>query len=307
MGVPVSGEVSLGDIGSIYIKMQPTNVSLRECTLVTAVGGYYDPQWFGTPYEISSFRGWVGYGYNYNFSAGIIHDFGLNALYPTSTSVIADCAFTSRTGTFVTGTGNGTPTTIDQYTATSPGYMTIPGDSAQKSIRLNDSMKFGGTSNYTIITWFRVSAFSSSFPGIVAAEGRVGSTPIGYAMYLRSTPDFSIIHTRYNASSGSSGNNILTWGSCSIPAFAYNTWYMSAVRFDGSVMSLRLYAGGSGYNASVSYPNPLSTSASWSAFLGLRYNNWFNGRIGYYAVYGSTLTEGMLDTVFTNTRGRYGV
>jgi hypothetical protein len=295
MALPPSGQLSIGDIRT---ELGSSSGSLRA---LSALAG------FSSPDAISEFYGYPG-GYFYPavpFINGF--DFSVNSKYSNSGTAIDDLSTYNWDGTFVTGTGNGTPTTIDQYTATSPGYMTIPGDSAQKSIRLNDSMKFGGTSNYTIITWFRVSAFSSSFPGIVAAEGRVGSTPIGYAMYLRSTPDFSIIHTRYNASSGSSGNNILTWGSCSIPAFAYNTWYMSAVRFDGSVMSLRLYAGGSGYNASVSYPNPLSTSASWSAFLGLRYNNWFNGRIGYYAVYGSTLTEGMLDTVFTNTRGRYGV
>ena len=295
--------MALPSIGSLSISQIRTELGSGSGSLRTlsALAG------FSTPDSISEFYGYPG-GYFYPavpFINGF--DFSVSSKYSNSGTSIDDLSTYNWDGTFVTGTGNGTPTTIDQYTATAPGYMTIPGDSAQKSIRLNDNMKFGGTSNYTIITWFRVSAFSSSFPGIVAAEGRIGSTPIGYSMYLRSSPDFSILHTRFNASSGSSGTCLLTWGSGGIPAFAYDTWYMSAIRFDGSTMQLRLYAGGSGYNGSLSYPNPLSTSASWSAFLGLRYNNWFNGRIGYYAVYGSPLTEAMLDTVFDNTRTRYGV
>lgn len=296
MALPTTGSLSINQIRN------ELGVTTGSLTALSEIAG------FTIPHKISDFYGYEGLGYAYPaVPLANRFDFSVNSKYSNSGTAIDDLSSYNWDGTFVTGTGNGTPTTIDQYTSTFPGYMTIPGDSAQKAIRLNDNMKFPGTSNYTVITWFYVSAFSSSFPGIVAAEGRVGSTPIGYSLYLRSSPDFSIIHTRYNGTSGTGGINILTWGSGSIPAFAYNTWYMSAIRFDGSTMNLRLYAGGSPYSNSASFPYPLSTSTDWSAFIGLRYNNWFNGRIGYYCVYGSTLTEGMLDTIFAATRGRYGV
>lgn len=296
MALPPSGQLSIGDIRT---ELGSSSGSLRA---LSALAG------FSSPDAISEFYGYSN-GYFYPavpFINGF--DFSVSNRYSNSGTSIDDFSTYNWDGTFVTGTGNGTPTTIDQYTATAPGYFTIPGDSPQKAIRLNDNLKFGGTSNYTIITWFYVSAFSSNYPGIVAAEGRSGGQPIGYSMYLRNTPDFSIIHTRYNGTSGSGAINILTWGSGGVPAFAYNTWYMSVVRFDGSNMYLSLWAGGTRYNASfTSFPYPLSTSTDWGAFIGLRYNNWFNGRIGYNAIYGNALTSAMLDTIFDNTRARYGV
>lgn len=295
MPLPTTGSLS---ISQIKTELGSSSNSLRA---LSALAG------FSTPDSISEF---YGYGLGYFYPAVPLinrFDFVVTSKYSNSGTSVDDLSSYNWDGTFVTGTGNGTPTTIDQYTSTFPGYMTIPGDSAQKSIRLDNNMKFAGTSNYTIVTWFRVSAFSSSFPGIVAAEGRSGGQPIGYSMYLRSSPDFSIIHARYSGTSGTGDVNLLTWGSGGIPSFAYNTWYMSAIRFDGSNMALSIYAGGSGYHTGKANAYSLATDSNWGAFIGLRYNNWFNGRIGYYCVYGSPLTTGMLDIIFDNTRSRYGV
>ena len=296
MALPTTGSLSINQIRN------ELGVTTGSLTALSEIAG------FTTPHKISDFYGYEGNGYAYP-AVPLINrfDFVCNNKYSNSGSAIDDLSSYNWDGTFVTGTGNGTATTIDQYTATYPGYFTIPGDSVQKAIKLDNNMKFSGTQAYTVITWFRVSAFSSNYPGIVAAEGRSGSQPIGYSMYLRNTPDFSIIHTRYSGTSGTGDVNILTWGSGGVPAFAYNTWYMSAIRFDGSTMVLDLYTGGSGYHASKGNTYSLATDSAWSAFIGLRYNNWFNGRIGYYCVYGNALTTGMLDTIYAATRGRYGV
>jgi hypothetical protein len=307
MGVPASGQLSLGDL-RIYLGMQPTNISLRECTLVTAVGGYYDPQWFGTPYEISSFYNWVGNGYNYNFASGILHDFGLNAKYPTSTSVIADCAFTTRTGTFVTGTGNGTATNITGYSSTFPANIAINA-SSQYSIKLDNYAKFTGNSPYTAVIWFKVNSFPSNYPGLIAAEGRSGSTPIGWGLYISNAGSpytYNITHSRWNGTSGSGAFNTISWSN-GLPAFSTNKWYMAAARYTGSVNWVELFIDGTRYYQSIGDTNSVTSDASWGAFAGLRYNNWLDGVLGYISIYNSDIGSTGTSAIYEATRIRYGV
>jgi hypothetical protein len=307
MGLPTSGALSLADI-RLNVGMQSTNVSLRECTLVTAVGGYYDPQWFGTPYEISSFYGWVGNGYNYNFSSGILHDFGLNAKYPTSTSVIEDCAYTSRTGTFVTGTGNGTATNITGYNSTFPANIAI-NSSSQYSIKLNDYAKFTGTSPYTAVIWFKVNSFPSSYPALIGAEGRSGSTPIGWSFYISNAGSpytYTITHNRFNGTSGSGSFNTISWLN-GLPAFSYDKWYMAAARYTGSLNWVELFIDGTRYYQSISDTNSVTSDASWGAFIGLRYNNWLDGKVGYVSIYNSDIGSTGTSAIYEATRIRYGV
>lgn len=296
MALPTSGPLS---IGQIRTELGSSSGSLRT---LSALAGFTSPD------SISEFYGY-GNGYFYPavpFINGF--DFSVSSKYSNSGSAIDDLSTYNWDGTFVTGTGNGTAATIDQYTATAPGYMTIPGDSPQKSIRLNDNMKFSGTAVHTMVVWFRVTSFTSSYPGIIGSEGRSsGGQPIGYSLYLDNTSTFNLNFTRYSGTSGTGQNIQLRFSSGGVPAFAYDTWYMASIRFDGSVMALSLHAGGNRYDVSASNSYSIATSTSWSAFLGLRYNNWLNGRIAYYCAYGSVLTTTMLDTIFTNTRGRYGV
>ena len=300
MALPSSGQLSLNDI-RLNIGMLQANTSLRECTLITAVGSN------GATTKVSNFYGWNGYGYRYPATPlGNYYDFACNACYTNTTTAIGDLSGLNLQGYFVTGTGNGTTATCDQYTTTFPGYLTIPGDTAQKSVRLDDTSKFGGTQNYTVITWIRVSSFTSSYPGIVAAEGRSGSTPIGWSLYLDNVGGYHINHTRWNGTTGSSATATITFGSGTVPAFAFDTWYMITARFDGSTMGVSLHTAGSRYDSNISNSYSISTSSSWSAFLGLRYNNWLNGRIGYYCVYGSSLLSAYLDTAYAATRIRYG-
>jgi hypothetical protein len=302
MALPISGTLGINTIRA-SVGMLSTNVSLRQLTLVTAVGSN------GATTKISNFYGWHGYGYYYpTVPFANYFDFALNGLYANSGSTISDLSGQGLNGTFVTGTGTGTATTIDQYTSTFPGYLTIPGDTPQKSVRLDNSMKMGGTSSYTVIVWVRVSSFTSSFPGVVAAEGRSGSNPIGWSMYLDNSGGYHINHTRWSGTSGTGQTTTITFGAGGVPAFAFDTWYMVTAIYDGvSTMGIYLHTGGTRYLTTVTNTYSLATDASWGAFLGLRYNNWLNGRIGYYAIYGSPLLSAWVDTVYESTRIRYGV
>lgn len=296
MALPSSGTIT---INQIRTELGTTSGSLRQ---LSAIAG------FSSPDAMSEFYGYSNAGYAYP-AVPLINrfDFAANSYYSNSGSAVDDLSSYNWNGTFVQGTGNGTPITIDQYTGTFPGYMTIPGDSPQKSIRLNDGLKFGGTQSYTVIVWFKVSSFTSNYPGLVCAEGRSGSNAIGYSWYITNASGFGMFHTRYDGTTGNGTFAGLSWGSGGVPSFAYDTWYMAAIRFDGSTMGVDLYAGGTRYTSTTPNSYSLATDASWGAFLGLRYNNWFNGKIGYYCVYGSPLSSSMLDTIFSSTRGRYGV
>jgi hypothetical protein len=296
MPLPSSGTLS---INQIRTELGTTNASLRQ---LSAIAG------FSTSDSISEFYGYSNQGYVYP-QVPLINrfDFSANNYYSNSGSTIDDLSSYGWDGTFVTGTGNGTTATIDQYTSTYPGYFTIPGDSPQKAIRLNDNMKFSGTTSHTIVTWVRVSSFSSNYPGIVAAEGRSGSTPIGWSLYMDNQSGFHINYTRWNGTSGTGQNVRINFADGVVPAFAYDTWYMVSIVFDGSTMAVYLHTNGYIYLDALPNSYSLATSTSWSAFIGLRYNNWFNGRIGYYCVYGSALTSPMLASIYTAMRGRYGV
>ena len=277
MALPSSGTLAMSTIASSVGTVTPN--SMNELTRLTAVGSN------ASTFKTSNFYSWPDGGYK-NGSPDILFDFGLNANYSNSGSTVSDRSGNGRNGTFVTGTGNGTAATIDQYTGTFPGQMNIPGDTPQKSVRLDDYAKFSGTGNYTVIAWVKITSFTSSYPGVVGAEGRSGGNPIG--------------------TSGSLANISVNFGSGGVPSFAFDTWYMVAARFDGSTMALSLHTAGSRYDASTGNSYSLSTDASWSAFLGLRYNNWQNGPVGYMAIYGSSLTTTVLDTIYAATRIRYG-
>ena len=297
MALPASGTLAMSTIASSVGTVAPN--SMNELTRLTAVGSN------ASTFKTSNFYSWPDGGYK-NGSPGILFDFGLNANYSNSGSTVSDRSGNGRNGTFVTGTGNGTAATIDQYTGTFPGQMNIPGDTPQKSVRLDDYAKFSGTDNYTVIAWVKITSFTSSYPGVVAAEGRSGGNPIGWGLYMTNASGYQVAHQRFDGTSGSGTNIALTFGSGGVPSIAFNTWYMVAARFDGSTMALSLHTAGSRYDASTGNSYSLSTDASWSAFLGLRYNNWQNGPVGYMAIYGSDLGTGVLDTIYASTRIRYG-
>jgi hypothetical protein len=297
MALPSSGTLAMSTIASSVGTVSPH--SMNNLTRLTAVGSN------ASTFRSSNFYSWPDGGYK-NGSPAILFDFGLNANYSNSGSTVSDRSGNGRNGTFVTGTGNGSSATIDQYTGTFPGQMNIPGDTPQKSVRLDDYAKFSGTGNYTVIAWVKIASFTSSYPGVVGAEGRSGGTPFGWSMHFDNASGYNLNHSRWSGTSGTLANISINFGSGGVPSFAFDRWYMVVARFNGSTMSLNLHTAGSRYDASTGNSYSLSTDASWSAFLGLRYNNWQNGPVGYMAIYGSDLGTGVLDTIYAATRIRYG-
>ena len=152
MALPASGTLAMSTIASSVGTVTPN--SMNELTRLTAVGSN------ASTFKTSNFYSWPDGGYK-NGSPDILFDFGLNANYSNSGSTVSDRSGNGRNGTFVTGTGNGTAATIDQYTGTFPGQMNIPGDTPQKSVRLDDYAKFSGTGNYTVIAWVKIASFKS--------------------------------------------------------------------------------------------------------------------------------------------------
>jgi hypothetical protein len=297
MALPSSGTLAMSTIASSVGTVSPH--SMNNLTRLTAVGSN------ASTFKSSNFYSWPDGGYK-NGNPAILFDFGLNANYSNSGSTVSDRSGNGRNGTFVTGTGNGSSATIDQYTGTFPGQMNIPGDSPQKSVRLDDYAKFSGTANYTVIAWVKITSFTSSYPGVVGAEGRSGGTPFGWSMHFDNASGYNLNHSRWSGTSGTLANISINFGSGGVPSFAFDRWYMVSARFNGSTMSLSLHTAGSRYDASTGNSYSLSTDASWSAFLGLRYNNWQNGPVGYMAIYGSDLGTTVLDTIYAATRIRYG-
>jgi hypothetical protein len=305
MALPSSGQLSLGDIavnsGANSVGVV-TPYSLYQLCTLTGACTYYDGAWF-TDYEVNNFYSWAGYGYKFG-SPAMLHDFGLSNRFPTSSSAIIDTSGNARNGTFVTGTGNGTATNVTGYTTGYPANIAI-NSASQYSIRLNDVAKFAGTASYTVISWVKVTSFPSSYPGIVGAEGRSGSTPIGWSMHFDNVGAYRLTHTRWDGTTGNAITVSVTFGSGGAPSFATNTWYMVVARWTGSLIIVNLYANGSRYSSTSGGSSSLSTSGSFSAFIGLRYNNWLNGNIGYTAIYDSSLSDAQIDEIYEFTRYRY--
>jgi hypothetical protein len=259
-----------------------------------------------TTYKVSNFYSYPGYGYK-NGSPDILHDFGLSNRFPTSSSSVIDTSGNGRTANFVTGTGLGTSVNITGYTTTFPGNIATQ-TSSQYAIRLDNISKYGGTSPFTWIAWFRNTSFSTGYNGIIACEGRSGSTPIGHSMYISNVGGTSINYQRWNGTSNSATTISIQFGTVPVPAFVSGKWYMVAVTygFGGNQISLLLYVDGVQYSTTLT---PLTTSvttdAGWACFAGLRYNNWLDGNIGYVATYPIYVYPSDIAIINSKTRLRY--
>jgi hypothetical protein len=312
MSLPSSGALSFSAIANdlpLYAPYGGRYGSLDKMTLITGVGGSFDGSGNfsrDAPYNTSAFYGWGGGGFKFG-NVKLIHDYALNGHYASPSNVITDTSGFLRNGVFVTGTGNGTPANVTGYNS-SIGYINSE-TSNQRSVRLDDYAKFAGTQPHTIICWFNVSTFTSSYPGIIACEGRSSSTgqPIGYTLYLNqiNAIHYGINYSRFSGTSGTQFNLQL------IPIgqqFTVGFWYMVAAVFDGSTASLIMYQATSptqitGQSASNNYS--IATESAWSCFQGLRYNNWLDGSFGYTALYDYALTAIDIKKIQGATRLRY--
>jgi hypothetical protein len=255
--------------------------------------------------KVSNFYSYPGYGYK-NGSPDILHDFGLSNRFATSSSNIIDTSGNGQNGTFVTGTGLGSPVNVTGFTTTFPGNIATQ-TSSQYSVRLNDIAKYGGNINFTWGAWFKVSSFNTGFNGIISCEGRSGSTPIGHSLYITNVGGYSIVYQRWNGTTGTGSSVSIPFSG---PGFAFNTWYFVQLSYSsGDFHSLYLQSadgtvvyGSQGYFPSSS----VTTSADWSAFAGLRYNNWLDGSLGYVYTFSTYFNSALeFGTIWDRTQKRY--
>lgn len=284
-----------------------TPYSLFQLSILTGKNFVWDGVPVYYPMSVSSFYNWAGYGYKYG-SPAILHDYGLSSRYSTSSSNIIDTSGNGRNGTFVSGTGNGTAVNIPSgYYDTGYVAKIRTNDISQYAIRLDDTAKYSGTAAFTWLTWFRVTSFQTNYPGLIACEGRSGSTPIGQSMYLSNEATRKLQYVRWNGTTNTASVNTIQFGANGVPAFQFNKWYMAAVRFDGSSAGLELFVDGTRFAQVISVSTSVTTSGSWGVFNGLRYNNWLDGHFGYTAIYSSDIGANGTGTINDITRFRYDI
>jgi len=254
----------------------------------------------------------------YNVSQGILnpaalYDFNINS-YNNASSSVGDLTGDGYNGTTVQGTGVGTPIILGDFPYVPPpplGYLNMPSQSTgnQYAVLLPDTFKFAGTSPYTIMAWINSSNttfLTDAFQGIVAAEGR-NPARIGYSFDLVfNGGEYYFMHERWQGSTNASDVVNLIFGVNVADTFTPNTWYFVMVGYDGTNMYLSLYANGVRYDNQTITTTSLDTDAAWGAFIGLRYNNWFNGEIGFVSIYNKWTTTAEFDNIYNNTKTNYG-
>jgi len=287
MALPSSGPLSLNQIG---VALSTTNYSLRA---MSALAGKSAPD------SISEF-----YGYNpappsyYQYgSPFMLFDFSYSAAYGNSGTQITDLSGNSNHGVFVTGTGKGNPTTINGYSSTAPGTLNLAnGSGGQYSVRLVNTAQFNGTQAHTMVAWIKLSTHNGgTYPGIFSSD----QNPYGWEINISNESPKRFFVERFGA-----GAVVSTFGS-NLPAFAYNTWYMTSLRYNGTTCSIDIYMGGTRYTFS-SNMGAISTQDVYGPSMGLRYNHWIDGYYGYAAGYTSDIGTTGIDAIYTNTKARYG-
>lgn len=281
MPLQSSGPIS---ISQIKTEVQGCDYSLRN---LSSIAGKTSPD------AMSEF-----YGYNKAYKFGspqLIFDFQVNTQYSNSGSQINDLSGNNNHGTFVTGTGNGSPVTISGYTW---GYLSLPGSSAQRSIRIPDALKPSGNNPFTIVVYMRPKGYSynGNTPGIVSH----GDSSVGLSWYLNADIPGQAAWRDINC--GSNGYASLTYQGVYGGLNYFNGY---AITSSGTNQRVHQYVQGTLYSSAASTANcGITTSSGWGFFVGLRYNQWLNADFNYVAIYNSELTTGNLNTIFgvLNTR-----
>ena len=239
-----------------------------------------------------------------------IYDFNQSGVYDNGSKIVPDVSGNGNNGTGANGTGNGTDANLSNFpyvdpTSTAVGYLNMPSSpSNQYAVRLPDAYKFAGTAPYTFMVWFQSSNTAwagNPYQGIISAEGR-NPAIIGYNFFITNTAGYQLSAERYNLSTGTPDNTTL-----SLLNYTANKWMFALCGYDGTNLYLGIYDAGGNYITSQSASNAsLATSASWSAFMGLRYNNWLNGEIGYAAIYTEWTGYQEFLNIYNSTKGNYG-
>jgi hypothetical protein len=161
---------------------------------------------------------------------------------------------------------------------------------------LVNAAQFTGTQAHTLVAWVRLSGHSGgAYPGIFSSD----QNPSGYEMSITNESPKRLLLERFGR-----GAVVGTFGT-NYPAFAYNTWYMTSMRYDGAIAYTDIYMGGTRYTLSATLGS-ISTSNAYGPSMGLRYNNWIQGDYGYAAGYLTDIGTTGLDAIYNNTKSRYG-
>jgi hypothetical protein len=223
-----------------------------------------------------------------------LYDFTATGSYSNGTSVVADLSGNSNNGTYINGSGEGTATNIATYTTTSPAYIHLE---QQKSIKTNgDGALLANKQSYTYLMWFKHYNFNGGgYPGI---DGP------GFEMIINNDiSGWRIWHNR-NGNYAMINFNGVTPG---VPAFSTTKWYLWSVRYNGSTntASVDIFMDGNRYTVDVASSSSINYTAS-PFRVGLRFNNWLNSDVNYYASYGSDIGTSGLQTIYDNTKSRFG-
>jgi hypothetical protein len=245
----------------------------------------------------------------------LLFDFYQNLQYADGNTSIIDLSNNANNGTPTAGNGVGYPESINndgvQYNASARTMDFSANSGAQHEIRLPDYFKFEGTTNYTITLWFK----RSSIPTPGNYQGLVGCQGYGDVAYLGMITTFnniggnlSMFHSRIDGD-GYEGDNITTeFGSDPINPFYTDEWYMVSFGYDGSNIYTILYQpSGNRIDASATASAVVLADPNWSAFLGLRLNNWLNGTsFGVLAIHDTWIGTENTDIIYNSTKNRYG-
>lgn len=227
-------------------------------------------------------------------SPSLLFDFSQTAYYSNSGTSIADLSGNNNNGTFSVGTGNGSPSTVTGYNTN--GYLSLPGTSAQYSVRLPDSLKPSGNNPFTFIVHFRPKGYSYNgvYPGILAH----GDSDLGLSWYITSDGGGMQAVWR-DLNSGDNGYNSLSYQG------GLNNWTTYALTSNGYSHQLFEYYNNTLHSSSAVNTNrAITVQPTWGFFLGLRYNNWINADFNYVSIYNSYLTGAQIQTVAASLSSR---
>ena len=290
MALQSSGPISIADIRNEQVNNGGFASAYDLRTLSSNAGK-------STPDGMDEFYGYSAVSYYQYGSPFMLFDFSATSNYSNAGSQITDLSGNSNHGVFVTGTGKGSATTINGYSATAPGTLNLAnGGGAQYSVRLVNTAQFNGTQAHTMVAWVKLSSHGGgTYPGIFSSD----QNPYGYQINISNESPKRFFVERFGA-----GAVVSDFGS-TLPAFAYNTWYLTALRYNGSVCSTDIYMGGTRYTNSATIGG-ISTQDVYGPSMGLRYNNWIDGYYGYAAGYTSDIGTTGIDAIYNATKARYG-
>lgn len=235
------------------------------------------------PHAMSEFYGYSAIpAPNYKFgSPQLLFDFSVTSAYSNSGTSIRDLSGNGNNGTFSTGTGNGTAATVTGYS--SSGYLSLPGNSNQYSVRLPDSLKPSGNNAFSMVVHMKPKGYSynGNYPGIISH----GDNTLGLSWYLNG--DANVQGAWRDLNSGDNGYSSLAY-SGGAGLNVWSTWFLTSSGYNQTVYQ---YYNGTRYAGPTTATNrAITVQSGWGFFLGLRYNQWINADISYVAIYNSQLS-----------------